>query len=70
MSNILDNPLYVFDFSFLFLFWMLTFFFKGIGLWIYHGSSWSIQRLSVQNDSTGEGPLHTSFLPIKQFQHG
>jgi chitin synthase len=52
MSNILDKPLYVLFFffgcSFLFLGAdKILHFLKGIGLWIYHGSSWSIQCLSL-----------------------
>jgi chitin synthase len=50
MSNILDKPLY-FLFSFLVVdfFWGADdfTFFKGISLWIYHGSSRSIQCLSL-----------------------
>ena len=49
MSNILDKPLYVLFFLFLgvLIRFPSLFFLKGIGLWIYHGSSWSIQCLSL-----------------------
>ena len=47
MSNILDKPLYVLFFFFFSCADLDFIFFKGIGLWIYHGSSWSIQCLSL-----------------------
>ena len=61
ISKILEKILYVLISFFAvdsFEYWLDSIIFKGIGIWIYHGSSWKIQCLSaysVKNDSTGDG---------------